>query len=242
MGTTGLSVGEDAMLDNSVRLKESERRRGCGVRQPEFHSSDDPGIKQSSSKEVSRVPMKVQGNLRITIHVDGHLGLLEFRAVEEINHDIILGMDFGVKWDLSLRFRAKQWKYGNHGEWHSFANDIEDSSPVIMAKCAGMTEMTTSEAERIKEIVGRLIRKPATEYHYTPHGTSHRADRLHANPPCPQTPIGSNVGDSTGSGSRDASSPGYREICECMVPRTRDPEEVGREIQVLYRLPGRECL
>ena len=28
--------------------------------------------------------MKVQGNLRISINVDGHLGILEFRAVEEI--------------------------------------------------------------------------------------------------------------------------------------------------------------
>ena len=54
--------------------------------------------------------MKVQGNLRISIDVDGHLGILE------INHDIIQGMDFGVEWDLSLRFRAKQWKYGEHGD------------------------------------------------------------------------------------------------------------------------------
>ena len=63
---------------------------------------------------VSGVPMKVQEKLRISIDVDGHLGMLEFRAVEEINHDIILGMDFGVEWDLSIRFRAKQWKCGDH--------------------------------------------------------------------------------------------------------------------------------
>ena len=43
--------------------------------------------------------MKIQGNLRISIDVESHLGLLEFRAVEEISHDIILGVDFGVQWD-----------------------------------------------------------------------------------------------------------------------------------------------
>ena len=48
--------------------------------------------------------MKVQGNLRISIDVDGYLRILESRAVEEISHDIILGMEFGVEWDLSLRF------------------------------------------------------------------------------------------------------------------------------------------
>ena len=46
---------------------------------------------------VSGVPMNVQGKLRISIDVDGQLGMLEFRVVEEINDDIILGMDFGVE-------------------------------------------------------------------------------------------------------------------------------------------------
>ena len=113
--------------------------------------------------------MKVQGKLRISIDVDGQLGMLEFRAVEEMNHDIILGMDFGVEWDLSIRFRAKQWKCGDHGEWHPFATNIEDSTPAIMAECAGMTEITPSEAERIKEIVERLVRKPTTSYLPTTH-------------------------------------------------------------------------
>ena len=72
---------------------------------------------------------------------DGHLGIFEFRAVEEINHDIILGMDFGVECDLSLRFRAKQWKCGKHGKWHPFADNAEDASPAIIAECAGLTEM-----------------------------------------------------------------------------------------------------
>ena len=56
-------------------------------------------LRESSGqvRGVSGVPMKVQGKLRISIDVDGHLGTLEFRAVEEINHDIILGMDFGVE-------------------------------------------------------------------------------------------------------------------------------------------------
>ena len=55
-------------------------------------------LRESSGqvRGVSGVPMKVQGNLRISIDVDGHLGTLEFRAVEEINHEIILGMDFGT--------------------------------------------------------------------------------------------------------------------------------------------------
>ena len=42
-----------------------------------------------------------------------------------------------------------------------------------MAECAGLTEMTPSEVERIKEIVDRLVRKPATEYLPTTPLTEH---------------------------------------------------------------------
>ena len=57
---------------------------------------------------VSGAPMKVQGMLRIFIEMDGHQGPIDFRAVEEIKHDIILGMDFGTEWNLTILLRAKQ--------------------------------------------------------------------------------------------------------------------------------------
>ena len=135
-------------------------------------------LRESSGqvRGVSGAPMKVQGNLRISLDVDGHLGILEFRAVEEINHDIILDMVFGVEWDLSLRFRAKQWKSGDRGEWHPFATNFADSTPAIRAECAGLTEITPSEAERIKEIVDRLIHKPIVSYLPATHLTEYHIE------------------------------------------------------------------
>ena len=135
-------------------------------------------LRESSGhiRGVCGVPMKVQGNLRISIDVDGHLGTLEFRAVEEINHDIILGMGFGIEWDLSLRFRAKQWKSGDYGEWHPFAINVAGSTPGIKAECTGLTERTPSDAERIKEIVDRLIHKPTVSYLLATHLTEHHIE------------------------------------------------------------------
>ena len=85
-------------------------------------------------------------------------------------------MDFGVEWDLSIRFRAKQWKCGDHGEWHPFAMNIEGSTPDIMAECAGLSEITPSEAERIKEIVERLVHKPTTSYLPATHLIEHHIE------------------------------------------------------------------
>ena len=55
--------------------------------------------------------MTVQGTLRLLIEINGQPGSLQFRAVEEINH-MILGMDFGVEWNLvnNLRPRLEEWR------------------------------------------------------------------------------------------------------------------------------------
>ena len=50
--------------------------------------------------------MTVQGTLKILIEINGQPGSLQFQTVEEIKHDIILGMDFGVEWNLVIDLRA----------------------------------------------------------------------------------------------------------------------------------------
>ena len=64
---------------------------------------------------------------------------------------MILGMDFGVEWNLVINLRARLWKSGREGQ--SFASSKEDSTTAIMVECAGLSEMTTSETNRIKAIV-----------------------------------------------------------------------------------------
>ena len=94
--------------------------------------------------------MKIQGNLRISIDVDGHLGLLEFRTIEEISHNIILDMDFGVELGLLVRLLEMQWKCEDQGEWYSFATNSNDYIPAIMVECAGLAKMTPTEAEVLR--------------------------------------------------------------------------------------------
>ena len=127
-------------------------------------------------KGVSSAPTIVQGTLKILIEINGQPGSLRFRAVEEIKHDMISGMDFGVKWNLVIDSRARLWKSGMEGEWQSFANSKEDSTMAIMAECAGLSEISASETNRIKAIVERLIDKPNTDYLPTTHLTEHHIE------------------------------------------------------------------
>ena len=51
-----------------------------------------------------------------------------------------------------------------------------------MAECAGLTEITPGEAERVKEIVDRLIQKPGTDYLPTMHLTEHHIELMDYTP------------------------------------------------------------
>ena len=85
-------------------------------------------------------------------------------------------MDFGVEWNLVIDLRARLWKSGKVGQWQSFTNNKDDSTMAIMAECAGLLEMSTSEANRIKAIVERLIHKSNTYYLPTTHLTEHHIE------------------------------------------------------------------
>ena len=51
-----------------------------------------------------------------------------------------------------------------------------------MAECAGLSEITPSEADRIKEIVDRLVHKPKTDYLSTTHLTEHHIELINYTP------------------------------------------------------------
>ena len=91
-------------------------------------------------------------------------------------------MDFGVEWNLVINLRARLWKSEENGEWHSFASSKRDSTTAIMAECAGLSEMTPSEAHRIKEIVDRLVHKPKTDCLPTTHLTEHHIELTNYTP------------------------------------------------------------
>ena len=85
-------------------------------------------------------------------------------------------MVFGAEWNLVIDLRARLWKSGREGEWQSVANSKEDLTTAIMVECAGLLEMTTSETNRIKAIIERLIHKPNTDYLPTTHLTEHHIE------------------------------------------------------------------
>ena len=61
-------------------------------------------------------PVKIKGVLKINLDVGGCNGQLAFRAVEDIGHEMVLGMDFGLEWHIHVQLKARRWKCGEKEE------------------------------------------------------------------------------------------------------------------------------
>ena len=94
----------------------------------------------------------VVGVLDLMLEVDGGPKGISVKAVAELDHNLILGMDFCKEFDIDARL-ARGARRSNDGEWKAFAGKGTSEEAPIFAKCAGISEVGTSERELI-ELVG----------------------------------------------------------------------------------------
>ena len=98
----------------------------------------------------------VTGVLDLTFDVNGKSKLISVKVVSELDHDLILGMDFCKEFDINARLARGTWRL-NDGEWMPFAGKRENKDAAIYAECAGISEVKSSELELIEQLVSRRI-------------------------------------------------------------------------------------
>ena len=69
-------------------------------------------LKQSTTtvKSVTVSVNRVVGDLKVSLEVGGHMSTLAFKAIQGIDHDLILGMDFFESFDVELRPGKELWR------------------------------------------------------------------------------------------------------------------------------------
>ena len=98
----------------------------------------------------------VVGVLDLMLKVDGEPKIISVKAVAELDHDLILGMNFCKEFDIDARLARGAWR-SNDGEWRSFAGREASEEAPIFAECAGISEVATSERELVEQLVSRLL-------------------------------------------------------------------------------------
>ena len=62
-------------------------------------------------KSVTGKVNRIVGELKVSLEVGGYLSTLSFKAIREIDHDLILGMDFFESFDVELRSGRRLWLF-----------------------------------------------------------------------------------------------------------------------------------
>ena len=90
------------------------------------------------------------------LEVDGESKIISVKAMIELDHDLIFGMDFCEEFDFDAHLARGAWR-SNDGEWKPFAGREASEEVPILAECAGISEVAASERELVEQLVGRLI-------------------------------------------------------------------------------------
>ena len=90
--------------------------------------------------------LRVLGTLRVRISIDNGSTELDVRAIEGIDHEIILGIDLCKQRELEIQFANKLWRV-LRGEFREFSDCGADDAPVMM-ECASIAKIAEVERER----------------------------------------------------------------------------------------------
>ena len=99
---------------------------------------------------------QIRGAIKVRMEVDGHEGHVRAIALDTLDHDVILGMDYCYEWDIDARFARGLWR-AREGEWIQFDHEDNVEEAPIVAECAGISELTAEEQREIEARVERIL-------------------------------------------------------------------------------------
>ena len=94
--------------------------------------------------------------LDVSVEIGGKLAKLALKAVDGIDHDMILGMNFINEFDMCGKLANGLWRAGD-GEWMTFTERTEGPAKLVYAECAGISALDEDERERVDELMKRVL-------------------------------------------------------------------------------------
>ena len=126
-----------------------------------------PGLKEHFAKLLSPTntriyafdgeTRKVKGILPVTFGLGGREVRIDFKAVETITQEVLLGANFEIAYDMFVRLGLGIWHISDSEQWYRFDNVKErpKNSPAINEKVTSRTEvlsLAVKEETRVGEI------------------------------------------------------------------------------------------
>ena len=115
-------------------------------------------------KSVTGNVNRIVGELKMSLEVGGYLSTLSVKAIRDIDHDLILGMDFFEIFDVELRPGKGLWR-AREGKRMSLTHKGKDQKNGVYAECAGISELKDESKGSLRRITAeRIIERSASDY------------------------------------------------------------------------------
>ncbi|CAB0039656.1 unnamed protein product [Trichogramma brassicae] len=112
---------------------------------------------------AARGATRTTGELPLTITVDDTTDRIKAHVAPTFNNDIILGMDFMLKFDVDLRNGRYLWR-AKEGPWHSSKLEEVDRKPLMYAKRMSPKMEEVARAEVSKLAAEGFIEQSASDW------------------------------------------------------------------------------
>ncbi|CAB0029725.1 unnamed protein product [Trichogramma brassicae] len=110
------------------------------------------------------------------VTIEGYTATMACKAMNELDHDMIFGMNFFIAFDVDVRYKRRLWR-ANEGSWHSFSDGDDDDHSHVIARCAGLSILEPEQ----QVVVEEAVRDAVHQYRVEPGGLrrepSYRANR-----------------------------------------------------------------
>ena len=125
-------------------------------------------------KSVTGKVNRIVGELKVSLEVGDYIRTLSFKAIRDIDHDLILGMDFFESFDVELRPGKGLWR-AREGGWMSLTSKNKDQNNVVYAECSGISELKDEERATVEKLVEHILH--SAQFAPGSDGASHSSDR-----------------------------------------------------------------
>ena len=105
---------------------------------------------------------RVLGILNTMLEIDGHTGKIAFKAINELEQEMILGMDFCRVFDCDTRLGRGLWRV-QEGSWHAFKDNNSGDEAAIYAECAGLTTLKVGQLARVYKLADKILSRQPEE-------------------------------------------------------------------------------
>ena len=128
-------------------------------------------------KSANGSTSSVIGILPVMISIDELNYKVNFKAVPNLDYEMILGMDFLQNLKIIIDYSTNMWR-AHEGPWQHFHTSNRTSKLDIFAECAGLVEATPSQLEQLHSLLDELIPPSNNEVLGCTHLVEHEIELL----------------------------------------------------------------